>query len=184
MFMRGRTARFRVGRADDLDAGGGRARSRAEDFAALGCHTLTMPGPFAASCRRLGLVFAIPLTACGGLERSTSPPPGCVVNGALDPNATMCSGVCVDEQTDQSNCGGCGLTCSVPCVAGRCLITRLGMAAPMPLRLMRPASTGRVRARRSHPSQAEVSGKCLSRAVQRPCQPQPRPFSPCSQEWP
>jgi hypothetical protein len=34
-----------------------------------------------------------------------------------------CSGTCVDEQTDNLNCGGCGLTCSSGCLAGECLVT-------------------------------------------------------------
>jgi len=34
----------------------------------------------------------------------------------------MCSGQCVDTQTDNNNCGGCGLACSVPCSAGGCLV--------------------------------------------------------------
>ncbi len=35
---------------------------------------------------------------------------------------TVCNGVCVDLQTDNSNCGGCGLTCT-SCNAGECLVT-------------------------------------------------------------
>jgi hypothetical protein len=34
---------------------------------------------------------------------------------------TVCTGVCVDEQTSKSNCGGCGLGCSTTCEAGRCV---------------------------------------------------------------
>jgi hypothetical protein len=36
---------------------------------------------------------------------------------------TACDGTCVDEQTDDANCGGCGLACSTGCSAGRCLVT-------------------------------------------------------------
>ena len=36
---------------------------------------------------------------------------------------TMCNGACVDEQTDNANCGGCGLACSTGCSAGRCVVT-------------------------------------------------------------
>src|SRR5512142_1283555 len=35
---------------------------------------------------------------------------------------TVCNGTCVDLQTDNANCGGCGLTCSA-CNAGECLVT-------------------------------------------------------------
>jgi len=31
-----------------------------------------------------------------------------------------CGGVCVDTDTDPLNCGGCGITCDGPCVAGSC----------------------------------------------------------------
>jgi hypothetical protein len=37
--------------------------------------------------------------------------------------ATGCGAACVDEQTDNDNCGGCGLMCSTTCTAGRCLVT-------------------------------------------------------------
>jgi len=36
---------------------------------------------------------------------------------------TACGLDCVDEQTDNANCGGCGLACSTGCSAGRCLVT-------------------------------------------------------------
>jgi hypothetical protein len=35
---------------------------------------------------------------------------------------SLCGGVCVDEETDDANCGGCGLTCSARCTQGRCLV--------------------------------------------------------------
>jgi hypothetical protein len=34
---------------------------------------------------------------------------------------SLCNGVCVNEQTDANNCGGCGLACSLPCASGRCV---------------------------------------------------------------
>jgi hypothetical protein len=37
--------------------------------------------------------------------------------------ATVCSGACVDEETNDENCGGCGLACSTGCIAGRCVVT-------------------------------------------------------------
>ena len=38
-------------------------------------------------------------------------------------SGTFCSGQCVDEQTDNSNCGGCGVACGGTCTLGRCLVT-------------------------------------------------------------
>jgi hypothetical protein len=35
----------------------------------------------------------------------------------------LCGNACVDTQTDDANCGGCGLSCSTGCSAGRCLVT-------------------------------------------------------------
>jgi hypothetical protein len=35
---------------------------------------------------------------------------------------SACGGKCVDETTDDANCGGCGLTCSTGCTAGECLL--------------------------------------------------------------
>ena len=35
----------------------------------------------------------------------------------------MCSSVCTNTQTDDANCGGCGLACPSGCSAGHCLIT-------------------------------------------------------------
>ena len=51
----------------------------------------------------------------GGVEAATADSGGCA------PGESLCSGVCVDEQTDQGNCGGCGLACSSPCSAGTCV---------------------------------------------------------------
>ncbi len=42
---------------------------------------------------------------------------------------SWCNGACVDKQTNNSNCGGCGIPCSATspstatCTAGRCLVT-------------------------------------------------------------
>jgi hypothetical protein len=44
-------------------------------------------------------------------------------DGGCPSGESPCSGVCVNEQTDGKNCGGCGLRCSVPCIAGECLET-------------------------------------------------------------
>ena len=48
---------------------------------------------------------------------------------ACPAGSSLCSGVCVDVQTDRDNCGSCGNKCSTnspstpACTAGRCLVT-------------------------------------------------------------
>jgi hypothetical protein len=43
---------------------------------------------------------------------------------ACPPGDVVCEGVCVDEQTDVNNCGGCGISCGGGwCSEGRCLVT-------------------------------------------------------------
>ena len=44
-------------------------------------------------------------------------------DGGCPSGDSLCGGVCVNKQTNPKNCGGCGLKCSVPCVAGECLVT-------------------------------------------------------------
>jgi Bacterial Ig-like domain (group 3)/Stigma-specific protein, Stig1 len=45
------------------------------------------------------------------------------VNACTAPHS-LCSGVCVDEQTDPNNCGGCGIVCSSgqTCASGACTV--------------------------------------------------------------
>jgi hypothetical protein len=43
------------------------------------------------------------------------------------PGESRCAGVCVDEQTDPKDCGGCGVLCAGQCVDGRCLVTIASM---------------------------------------------------------
>ena len=65
----------------------------------------------------------------GDIVPADGGPPGDGANrGGCAVGTTPCSGVCVDEQTDNANCGGCGLACQPSnvnpqgCSAGRCLI--------------------------------------------------------------
>jgi hypothetical protein len=39
-----------------------------------------------------------------------------------DPAQTVCNGTCVNTKTDNSNCGGCGYTCT-NCTNGQCIVT-------------------------------------------------------------
>jgi hypothetical protein len=39
------------------------------------------------------------------------------------PGHLQCGSTCVDPQTDDANCGGCGLACPTGCSAGRCVVT-------------------------------------------------------------
>jgi hypothetical protein len=59
------------------------------------------------------------------------------------PAEILCSGSCVDEQTDPNNCGGCGLVCEVPCKAGHCLVTLASDQHPIAIAVDSKASTGR-----------------------------------------
>ena len=44
---------------------------------------------------------------------------------------TLCGGRCVDERNDSNNCGGCGLSCRLPCSKGECIVPlALGPIAP------------------------------------------------------
>lgn len=78
--------------------------------------------------------------ACApGFDRSGEATRTCQANGTWSGSAptcgcgggrTVCSGSCVDLQTDMGHCGSCGASCSAPspstanqCAAGRCLIT-------------------------------------------------------------
>jgi len=54
---------------------------------------------------------------------------GMIAGIVCPPGQSACSGTCVDEQTDNNNCGGCGSVCSAAspstaaCILGRCLVT-------------------------------------------------------------
>lgn len=45
----------------------------------------------------------------------------CAVRG--EAGVLLRGGACVDEQTDNANCGGCGLACATGCSSGRCTVT-------------------------------------------------------------
>ena len=65
----------------------------------------------------------------GGRPEAAQPETGSLSTeaGALDascPDAeTACQGACADLETDEANCGGCGVACGGTCTAGRCLVT-------------------------------------------------------------
>jgi hypothetical protein len=42
--------------------------------------------------------------------------------GGCPAGETMCSTGCVNEQSDQQNCGGCALACPIACTQGRCIV--------------------------------------------------------------
>jgi hypothetical protein len=50
---------------------------------------------------------------------------------------SSCSGICVDEQVDDGNCGGCGILCSTnppsvaACTGGRCIVTLAYINGPI-----------------------------------------------------
>jgi len=52
----------------------------------------------------------------------SQPTPDCNL-GACTCLESTCSGACVDEQTDNNNCGGCGIPCVGMCTEGQCDIT-------------------------------------------------------------
>ena len=60
-----------------------------------------------------------PVTAC------MLPNPTCTAGTCnhCDAGEAFCNGDCVNEATDNLNCGGCGLVCSATCAAGECLVT-------------------------------------------------------------
>jgi hypothetical protein len=59
----------------------------------------------------------------GGMGTPDTGMPGMDSGSSACPaGETMCTTGCVNEQTDQNNCGGCGLACAIPCAKGHCVI--------------------------------------------------------------
>ncbi|MFT3695294.1 MAG: hypothetical protein QM831_19330 [Kofleriaceae bacterium] len=71
------------------------------------------------------LVLVLGLAACGKVALAPDANTDAPLKDALACNAdeTVCSGACVATQTDNDNCGGCGLACSdsSTCTAGHCI---------------------------------------------------------------
>jgi hypothetical protein len=67
--------------------------------------------------------FALVLAACGDGITPTIPDAGDAAQVEAGCALTTCGASCVDLQTDNANCGGCGLACSTTCTAGRCVET-------------------------------------------------------------
>jgi len=65
-------------------------------------------------------------TACA------QPTPNCDAGACSCATATLCGGVCVDEQTDDHNCGACGVSCAGTCALGRCVTTLSAEPQTMP----------------------------------------------------
>jgi hypothetical protein len=59
-----------------------------------------------------------------GIDSSVGSPEAATPDGgSCAPGQTLCAGACVDEQTDNANCGGCGVACGGTCAGGRCVVT-------------------------------------------------------------
>jgi hypothetical protein len=55
-------------------------------------------------------------------------------DGATCSAGVCCAGACANEQTDNNNCGGCGLVCGNACTSGECIVT-LAKSQPFPSNL-------------------------------------------------
>jgi len=57
----------------------------------------------------------------------------CYLGTCCELPLTWCAdagGACIDTLTDDSNCGGCGLSCAVACSAGECVLPLASGASP------------------------------------------------------
>ncbi len=71
---------------------------------------------------------AAPIAVTRDAAQDSAPPPLPAVDSGPDAPScatgrTACGGTCVDLQTDDANCGGCGLACVPGCNHGRCTVT-------------------------------------------------------------
>jgi hypothetical protein len=66
----------------------------------------------------------------GAAQPCSQPTPECNA-GTCTCTQSLCSGQCVNLQTDNANCGGCGLGCATGCTAGEC-VTIVGAAPTTP----------------------------------------------------
>jgi Stigma-specific protein, Stig1/Coenzyme PQQ synthesis protein D (PqqD) len=67
-------------------------------------------------------VAALPVIMTMVAPRANAAASTPTAGGVCPPGQTMCSGVCVNLQTSQTNCGACGEACGTTqsCVAGQC----------------------------------------------------------------
>jgi hypothetical protein len=87
------------------------------------CHT----GACVSGCEIGGVYYATdgtdPSNPCQSCQPGTSTKGWtAVANGTSCGTGTCCSSQCVDEETDDDNCGSCGTTCIITCAAGLCLL--------------------------------------------------------------
>ena len=52
-----------------------------------------------------------------------TPPLGCQTAICCNGGETVCGGACVNTDTDNGNCGGCGIACGGKCTSARCIVT-------------------------------------------------------------
>jgi hypothetical protein len=83
----------------------------------------TPPPDEASSCGGHGALCCIGSTCTGSLA--------CMSGTCCSAGESVCGGACVDEQSDTSNCGGCGLACASACKGAECITTLLGGQSPV-----------------------------------------------------